>query len=81
MADSTAVLNRARGALVGLAVGNALGAPVEFQSPSKIAGRHAALRAMPGGGTFHWAPGEFTDDTQTSLVLPRHLVANRGGID
>lgn len=76
MTDRT---DRARGVLVGLAVGDALGAPVEFEPPERIAGRRDELFAMPGGGSFEWAPGEFTDDTQMALVLARHLT--RGALD
>ncbi len=57
--------DRARGVLIGMAVGDALGAPVEFESPQQIAGRREWLWfGLPGGGPFGWAPGEFTDDTQ-----------------
>jgi ADP-ribosylglycohydrolase len=45
--------DRARGLLVGLAVGDALGAPVEFDAPESIAGRQEELFSMPGGGTFN----------------------------
>jgi ADP-ribosyl-[dinitrogen reductase] hydrolase len=72
--------DRARGLLVGLAVGDALGAPVEFDTPESIAGRREELFSMPGGGTFNWAPGELTDDTQMSLVLSRHLRDRRGTV-
>lgn len=81
MVNAGSLEDRARGVLVGLAVGDALGAPVEFESPARIAGRRAELREMPGGGSFGWAPGEFTDDTQMALVLARHLNAHRGSID
>lgn len=73
--------DRARGVLVGLAVGDALGAPVEFDPPEAIAGRHDQVFSMPGGGTFDWAPGEFTDDTQMALVLARHLQEHGGAIE
>ena len=73
--------DRAVGLLVGLAVGDALGAPVEFQPPAAIADRRDWLFSYPGGGPFPWAPGEFTDDTQMALVLARHLSATRGSID
>src|SRR5688500_3385360 len=78
--NEPSIRDRARGLLVGLAVGDALGAPVEFESPAQIAGRRDELFAMPGGGGFNWAPGEFTDDTQMALVLARHLRAV-GGVD
>ncbi|MAZ14116.1 MAG: hypothetical protein CL754_03075 [Chloroflexi bacterium] len=65
------VIDRARGVLVGMAVGDALGAPVEFNPPEQIAGLHEELFAFPGGGG--WEPGEFTDDTQMSILLAQHL--------
>jgi ADP-ribosylglycohydrolase len=72
--------DRARGLLVGLAIGDALGAPVEFDEPHQIAHRREELFSLPGGGVFGWAPGEFTDDTQTALVLARHLLERGGSI-
>ena len=70
----------ATGALVGAAVGDALGAPFEFKPantyaqtfPDKVLG---GVGEMIGGGAFHWAPGEFTDDTQMALALAESLIA------
>ena len=78
---TSAVVERARGTLLGLAVGDAVGAPVEFDAPGAIAGMRDELFDMPGGGSFGWAPGEFTDDTQMALVLARHLLGRRGELD
>jgi len=58
--------DRAAGALVGLAAGDALGAPYEFAAP--VAGEDAA---MIGGGLGDWAPGEWTDDTQMAICIAR----------
>lgn len=57
------------GALVGSAVGDALGAPFEFQRPGLYRSTYPApvlggIGEMRGGGGFKWKPGEFTDDTQ-----------------
>ena len=60
--------------LIGLALGDAFGAPVEFEPPDSIAPQRSRLEAFPGGGPFGWAPGEFTDDTQMALVLAQHLL-------
>ena len=54
-----------------MAVGDALGAPVEFDPPEQIAGLREELFAFPGRGG--WDPGEFTDDTQISILLAQHL--------
>jgi len=56
--------SRARGALLGLAIGDALGTTLEFQGP----GPHG-LTDMVGGGPFHLQAGQWTDDTSMALCL------------
>jgi len=80
---TNSVIFRAMGALVGGAVGDALGAPFEFKSagqyhkrfPNKVIG---GIGEMIGGGSFDWAPGEFTDDTQMALALAESLIVHHG---
>ena len=62
--------DRAVGALVGLAVGDALGASVEFMSR----GTFAPVTGMRGGGVFQLQPGEWTDDTSMALALGEALL-------
>jgi ADP-ribosyl-[dinitrogen reductase] hydrolase len=69
---------RALGAYFGLAVGDALGAPVEFMTPTEIQHAHGTLRHMLGGGWLRLKPGQTTDDTQMSLHLGRALIAHGG---
>lgn len=61
---------RALGAYLGLAVGDALGAPVEFMTAREIAhrGKHTE---MTGGGWLKLKPGQVTDDTEMALCLGR----------
>jgi ADP-ribosyl-[dinitrogen reductase] hydrolase len=66
-------LNRRRGALLGLAVGDALGAAVEFKSP----GSFEPVSDYRGGGAHGLAPGEWTDDTSMALALA-DSIAERG---
>jgi ADP-ribosyl-[dinitrogen reductase] hydrolase len=78
-------MDRALGALVGSAVGDALGAPFEFQPAGRYSARFpepvvGGVGEMVGGGGFGWEPGEFTDDTQMALAMAESLVAH-GGID
>src|SRR5512143_2208495 len=61
---------RARGCLLGLAVGDALGTTLEFCRP----GSFAPLRDVVGGGPFSLAPGQWTDDTAMALCLAASLV-------
>src|SRR6185312_10542521 len=64
-----------RGCMLGLAVGDALGAPLEFIDRAEIARRHGVVREMLGGGWLYTAPGEYTDDTQMTLAIARSVVA------
>ena len=62
------------GGLLGVAAGDALGATVEFMSPSEIRHRFGVHREITGGGAFDWLPGEGTDDTDlTWAVLSAYL--------
>jgi len=61
---------RALGAYLGLAVGDALGAPVEFMTAREIAHRGTHTE-MTGGGWLKLKPGQVTDDTDMSLCLGR----------
>jgi ADP-ribosyl-[dinitrogen reductase] hydrolase len=63
------VRDRARAAFLGLALGDALGATVEFMTPAEIRARHGVHRELTGGGWLRLAPGAVTDDTQMSLAL------------
>ena len=66
------VLDRAIGTLLGLAVGDALGGPLEFLSADEIRARHGApVRDYVGGGWLSLQPGHGTDDTAMMLALAR----------
>ncbi len=69
---------RALGAYLGLAVGDALGATVEFMTPNEIRTQYGEHRQMVGGGWLRLKPGQTTDDTAMSLALGRALLAKRG---
>lgn len=73
-------LARFQGCLIGLAVGDALGAPLEFMTGAEIAGKYGPVREFKGGGWLALAPGEYTDDTQMMLCIARSIVA-QGGFD
>ena len=62
------------GALLGLAVGDALGAPLEFMHP----GTFEPVTEMMGGGPHELMPGEWTDDTSMALCLAESLIERRG---
>ena len=65
---------RIAGALFGVAVGDALGGPVEFMGPDQIAAKYGRLDRMVGGGWLSLQPGEITDDTQMTLCVAEGIV-------
>jgi ADP-ribosyl-[dinitrogen reductase] hydrolase len=69
--------DKAVGALLGLAVGDALGAPVEGAAPDDLGGRHTE---MTGGGKHGLRPGQGSGDTEMALRLATSLI-EIGGYD
>jgi ADP-ribosyl-[dinitrogen reductase] hydrolase len=69
------VMDRAHATLLGAAIGDALGATVEFMTRSEIAAAHGVLKDLNGGGWLHLRPGQVTDDTQMSLCIARSIVS------
>ena len=79
----TSQTQHAIGALVGSAVGDALGAPFEFQHGGVYSARFpqpvlGGRGEMSGGGS--WEAGEFTDDTHMGLALAESLLT-RSALD
>lgn len=72
------LMNRALGAYLGFACGDALGATVEFMSPKQIQKRYGVHTEMIGGGWLGLEPGQVTDDTQMSLALGRAIINHQG---
>jgi ADP-ribosyl-[dinitrogen reductase] hydrolase len=69
-------VERYRGCLLGLAIGDAVGTTLEFSPP----GTFEPLTEMVGGGPFHLHPGQWTDDTSLALCLAESLI-NCDGFD
>jgi ADP-ribosyl-[dinitrogen reductase] hydrolase len=66
--------SRYRGALLGLATGDAVGTTVEFRAP----GSFEPVTDLVGGGPFHLEAGQWTDDTSMALCLADSLIERRG---
>ena len=63
--------DRFRGVMLGMAVGDALGAPLTFQPPRSP---DHYVAEMIGGGWLKLAPGEWTVDTQMTLCVVESLL-------
>lgn len=68
--------DRAYGAILGLAIGDVLGVPLEFSERDSL----PHVSEMIGGGPFGLEPGEWTDDTSMALCLADSLIA-QGTLD
>ena len=68
------IVDKMAGALVGFAVGDALGATVEFMTPEEIKAEYGVHRDIIGGGWLELEPGAVTDDTEMMLCVARSLV-------
>src|SRR5918997_1531049 len=82
MPDATE--NQFLGALLGMAIGDALGAPVSGMDRAAIADQFGAIDRYHGqaqADTEEIHPGEFTDETEIALCIVESMTANRGNLD
>lgn len=70
----SSLVDRSRGLLLALGCGDALGVPYEFGPPLA----ENIVPQMSGGGPADLAPGEFSDDTATSVCIAEALRDHRG---
>ncbi|PKH03106.1 hypothetical protein CXF72_07930 [Psychromonas sp. MB-3u-54] len=64
-------ISKAKGSLLGLALGDALGTTLEFKAKDS----YQPLTDMVGGGPFRLEAGQWTDDTSMALCLADSLLA------
>ena len=68
------MIDKYQGSLLGLAIGDALGAPFEFTKP----GAFQPIDDFHSGGMFKLNAGEWTDDTSMALCLAESLIRCEG---
>jgi len=70
-------LNKAEGCLIGMCVGDALGAIVEFENPADIQRKYPkGVREFGDPGVWKLAPGQITDDSEMALAMIRSVLKN-----
>ena len=67
-------LNSATGMFLGLAIGDAMGSPIEFEKPRP---RDNYIRRYQSGGFHSVSKGEFTDDTSMALAMADALIESQ----
>ena len=75
---SPSLRDRALGSFLGLAIGDALGATVEFMTAGEIACQYKVHNQIIGGGWLRLKAGRVTDDTEMALALGSALIASGG---
>ena len=81
------MLDRACGALHGLAIGDAMGMPTQLMSRAEVVARYGRLLEWfePAGASHPvaagMAAGSVTDDTEQAVLLAELLVAGGGAVD
>ncbi|MGL4407991.1 MAG: ADP-ribosyl-[dinitrogen reductase] hydrolase [Zoogloea sp.] len=78
---SSELIRRAEAAYLGMAIGDALGATVEFLTPREIRAQYGIHREIVGGGWLKLKAGQITDDTTMALALGEALIRQGGEID
>ena len=71
------IRDRTRAAFIGMAIGDALGATVEFMTTSEIASKYGTFKEIVGGGWLRLKPGQVTDDTEMALCIARAIVSRQ----
>jgi ADP-ribosyl-[dinitrogen reductase] hydrolase len=71
------MLDKVKGGLFGLAIGDALGATTEFMNATEIQKKFRKVTDIIGGGPFNLSPGEVTDDTAMTIAVAKGIIKNK----
>ncbi|CAF0900188.1 unnamed protein product [Adineta steineri] len=74
--ENSLIVDRISGSLIGLAIGDALGACVEFRSNEYL--NLNPVEDFMSGGMWELTAGQWTDDTSMALCLASSLLTNHG---
>jgi ADP-ribosyl-[dinitrogen reductase] hydrolase len=74
MSLTPSTYSRLKGCFLGLAIGDAMGAPVEFKSPDEF----EPLMGYRTGGVHDVSLGEWTDDMAMALAISDSLIQHQG---
>ena len=72
------IVEKAKGAFVGLAIGDALGATTEFMTPEEIKLQYGVHKQIIGKGWLYLKAGQVTDDTEMSMCIGRAIQKSQG---
>lgn len=70
------MLDKIRGGLFGVAIGDALGGTTEFLTEEEVQKKYGRLTSIIGGGVWDLEPGEVTDDTAMTVAVAKGILKN-----
>lgn len=70
------MLDKIKGGLFGVAIGDALGGTTEFMSEDAVQKKYGRLTSIIGGGVWNLKPGEVTDDTAMTVAVAKGILKN-----
>lgn len=70
------MLDKIKGGLFGVAIGDALGGTTEFMTPKEIERKYGRVTEIVGGGCWDLEPGETTDDTAMTIAVAKGIISN-----
>lgn len=76
--DRKQIVEKAKGAFLGLAIGDALGATTEFMTPEEIKLQYGVHKQIIGKGWLYLKAGQVTDDTEMSMCIGRAIRKSQG---
>jgi ADP-ribosyl-[dinitrogen reductase] hydrolase len=68
------IINRAKAAYIGFAIGDALGATTEFMTSNEIKKVYGVHKNIVGGGWLHLKAGNITDDTEMCIYMADSII-------
>ncbi|MBA2876250.1 ADP-ribosylglycohydrolase family protein [Thermaerobacillus caldiproteolyticus] len=71
------MLDKIKGGLFGLAIGDALGATTEFMNITEIQEKYGKVTDIIGGGWLNLSPGKVTDDTAMTIAVAKEIIKNK----
>ncbi|MHC0037533.1 ADP-ribosylglycohydrolase family protein [Pseudoneobacillus sp. C159] len=70
------MLDKMKGGLIGLALGDAMGVATEFMTPEQIQKEYGRVTKILGGGVFGFQRGETSDDTAMTVAVAKGIITN-----
>lgn len=70
------MLDRIKGGLFGVAIGDALGGTTEFLNEAEVKRQYGSVTEIIGGGYWDLLPGETTDDTAMTIAVAKGIIAS-----